>query len=93
MIDSKSGKSRDIFAGSQHRAGALTSKPTWSVLSLQALNEAIWQAQQPDDPWRLHEEAAQIERLRLQAIAAYDQKLMAKVRAMRNYYLDPLENT
>jgi hypothetical protein len=72
---------------------AYTTKPPWSVRSLQELNEAIRQSQRPDSPWRLHEEAARAEREKVENAEAHDARIAAAERRYRNRFRNAWENT
>ena len=76
-----------------HVESEIARKPSWSVLSLRDLNEAIRQSARPDDPWRVHQEAQRSADERAGAARTADLKAAAATRAKRDFYRNPWEHT
>jgi len=70
----------------------LTSKPAWSVLSLEDLNEAIRRERRTDDPVRLQYEFERAERRRMEAVQVQNDRLAAAARAYRDRYRNAWEH-
>jgi hypothetical protein len=76
-----------------HVQSEIAKKPSWSVLSLRDLNEAIEQSRRPDDPWRVHQEAQRLNDARASAARIDEARAEAAKRASRNFYRNPWEHT
>ena len=68
-------------------------KPSWSVLSLRDLNEAIRREHQADHPARLQQEVERAERKRIQKAEVEARKAAAIAHAERNRYRNAWEHT
>lgn len=71
----------------------LPSKPSWSVLSLQRLNEAIEREARLDDPSRLRHEAERSERESVAAAQLRQDRAADDDRATRDRHRNAWENT
>jgi len=67
-------------------------KPSWSVLSLEDLNEALRRAGDPDDPVRAHEESQQLERAQAATVARAAARAAAAALAHRDRHRNAWEN-
>ena len=76
-----------------HVGSEIAKKPSWSVLSLRDLNEAIRQSGRPDDPWRVHQEAQRLNDARAAAARTAEFKREAARRSKRDFYRNPWEHT
>ena len=76
-----------------HAESEIAKKPSWSVLSLRDLNEAIEQSTRPDDPWRVHQEAQRLNDARAAAARTAEFRREESKRAKSDYYRNPWEHT
>jgi len=77
----------------QRPSDEFTSKPSWSVLSLRDLNDAIRRAKRIDDPVKLQQEFDRAERRAIKAVAAYKERSAAGARAKHDRYGNAWEHT